>query len=514
MSQQSQPRPGQVMPSGYGAYGAYTSSNADVGSGYPMYAGGSGGYKSDPAASASYDDFHEHGAFEDPQQQQGLLSGASAAGGRVGWAAHTPATAARERWMQRHEDHYANGGSGSGSGAGAFNEKASKPSRKWWWIGGGIVLLAIIIAGVAAGLVVKKNNSKDKATGVVTSDKNDPSNFTKDSRLHKSFYGMCYTPTDSQYPSCGASQDAIIEDIQLMSQLTPRLRLYGADCDVGNLVLTAIEKTKVDMSVYLALWVDDNDETWQRQVQTTKDVLTKHGVNHVAGVIVGNEYILNGGSVATLLSKVTEIKTWVTSQNYNKTVPVGTADAGSMITTEMANGADFLMENTHVSGKTASNISPQQQRKLTRPPTCSLSPTHLQPWFGGVPIDDAAGWTWDYANNNDPGVAVAAATTTPEVFIAEVGWPTGANDTASATLQAAVAGTTELQTFLDTYICQANTNITATNAGDVPSSKYFYFEYMDQVWKDKMYGGVEGHWGLFDSSKQLKQITIPDCASP
>ena len=358
------------MPSAYGPYGGgYTSSHADHGSGYPMYAGGSGGYghgyKGDPTGSNSYDDLHEHGAFEDPQPQQGLLSGAAGAtsAGGVGWAAHTPATAARERWMERRNgDQYANGG---------WNEKASasnsKPSRKWWWIGGGIVLAAIIIGGVAGGLIAKKNNSKDKATGVVSSDKNDPSKFTKDSRLHKSFYGMCYTPTASQYPSCGASQDAIIEDIQLMSQLTPRLRLYGADCDVGNLVLTAIEKTKVDMSVYLALWVDDNDETWQRQVQTTKDVLNKHGVNHVAGVIVGNEYILNGGSVTTLLSKVSEVKTWVTSQNYNKTVPVGTADAGSMISTQMANGADFLMENTHVSGKSNARVD-----SFAHPPPSSL----------------------------------------------------------------------------------------------------------------------------------------------
>lgn len=454
------------MPSGYNG-GGYD--------GYPMYAGGSASAsKADGlGAAGSYDDLHEHGAFTDPQQQQGLLSGASGAG--VSWAAHTPATAARERWMQRQDEQY---------GSTGYNEKGNgKSSRKWWWIGG-VALVVIAAIGIGAGVAVARSKgSKDKAKGVVTSDKNDPSKFTKDSRLHKSFYGMCYTPTDTQYPACGASQDAIIEDIQLLSQLTPRVRLYGADCDVGNLVLTAIEKTKVDLSVYLGVWVDDNDETWQRQLKTTQDVVTKHGVDHIAGISVGNEYLLNGGSVTTLLSRVSDVRTWVTAQNFNKTVPVGTGDAGSMITTEVAEGAEFVFENNH-------------------------------PFFGGVPIDQAAGWVWDYTNNNDPGIAVQAATNKPEVFIAEVGWPSGANDTASATYQAAVAGVSELQTFLDTYVCQSNANVTAENGSDVPSSKSFFFELMDEEWKDKMYGGVEGHWGLFDTDKQLKNITIPDCATP
>lgn len=472
-SQQQAPRPGHPMPAGYD--GGY------VQSGYPAYAGGSN------AKVDSYDDLHEHGAFslpgraDDPQQQQGLLSGATAAGagaGGVAWAAHTPATAARERWMQRQEQ-YDNGGEG------VYNEKAAagKSNKKWWWIGG--ILLVLVIAGVGAGVGISKSRSskKDSPAGVVKSDHNDPSNFTKDSRLKKSFWGMCYTPTNTQYPTCGASQDSIIEDIQLISQLSPRLRLYGADCDVGNLVLTAIEKTKVDMSVYLALWVDDDEATWQRQVQTTKDVIAKHGVKNVAGIGVGNEYILNGGSVATLLGRVNEIKTWVTSQNFDKVVPVGTADAGSMITTDLVEGVDFIFENTH-------------------------------PWFGGVPVDQGAGWTWDYANTNTPGIAVQAATNKPEVFIAEVGWPTGSNSSETADYQAAVSGVPELQTFLDTYICEANTNITTTGGSDVPSSKYFYFEFMDQVWKDELYGGVEGHWGLFDKEKKLKDITIPDCVSP
>lgn len=75
------------------------------------------------------------------------------------------------------------------------------------------------------------------------------------------------------------------------------------------------------------------------------------------------------------------------------------------------------------------------------------------------------------------------------------------------------------QKFLDTFVCQSNTNGTG----------YFYFEFFDEQWKDAQFGGVEGWWGLFNPeyvsfvlflssyvlifqhSKTLKDVTIPDC---
>lgn len=45
------------------------------------------------------------------------------------------------------------------------------------------------------------------------------------------------------------------------------------------------------------------------------------------------------------------------------------------------------------------------------------------------------------------------------------------------------------QTFLDTFVCQANTN----------GTEYYFFEAFDEVWKLEEFGGVEGYWGLFYS---------------
>jgi len=39
---------------------------------------------------------------------------------------------------------------------------------------------------------------------------------------------------------------------------------------------------------------------------------------------------------------------------------------------------------------------------------------------------------------------------------------------------------------MDNFVCQSNTK----------GIKYYFFELFDEKWKDDIYGGVEGHWGL------------------
>ena len=87
-------------------------------------------------------------------------------------------------------------------------------------IGSIVGLIVLIAIGVTVGVVVSKNNSKEKpntstgsgssnsssstGSGSNTTNSNDPSVFTKDDRLHRSFYGMAYTPEGS-LPDYGCS---------------------------------------------------------------------------------------------------------------------------------------------------------------------------------------------------------------------------------------------------------------------------------------------------------------------
>jgi exo-beta-1,3-glucanase (GH17 family) len=179
---------------------------------------------------------------------------------------------------------------------------------------------------------------------------------------------MCYTPLNSQYPACGDTLPQVIEDIQLVcvrklsgpplrlltrsrsSQLTNRIRLYGADCNVPSYVLNAVKQTKVDMQVWLAVWVpqpadDPDDATYNRQVSEVRKAIEEFGVEHVAGITVGNEYLLNGGPADALITKMAAMRTMLAGMNLGKTIPVGTADAGSMVTTSLGAGSDYVMAN-------------------------------------------------------------------------------------------------------------------------------------------------------------------------
>lgn len=62
------------------------------------------------------------------------------------------------------------------------------------------------------------------------------------------------------------------------------------------------------------------------------------------------------------------------------------------MSTTLGEGVDFFMANTH-------------------------------PWWGGVGINQAAGWTWQFFQDFDV-LPASQSKNKPAVFIAEVGWPT------------------------------------------------------------------------------------------
>ncbi|KAG6842030.1 hypothetical protein C0991_003556 [Blastosporella zonata] len=81
--------------------------------------------------------------------------------------------------------------------------------------------------------------------------------------------------------------------LQLISQLTTRVRLYGADCNQTALVLEAIKQTNVNMQVYVGNYVvPDDNVSYTRQRDTIKDAIQTYGVDHIAGITVGNEFML------------------------------------------------------------------------------------------------------------------------------------------------------------------------------------------------------------------------------
>ncbi|CAH7668014.1 glycoside hydrolase superfamily [Phakopsora pachyrhizi] len=299
----------------------------------------------------------------------------------------------------------------------------------------------------------------------------------------RSFYGMAYSPEGAILPNCGASQANVTRDMALLAQMTPRLRLYGSDCNQTELVLQGIKDAgNVDLSIWLGIYIDGNDTVYQRQLDAVTTAIKKYGTEHIAGITVGNEFLLlsfgEGGTAAdpkgiaaraTLLNYVQKTNSTIQAMKLDKPIPLGTSDAGSAVTKELCAGVDYVMANVH-------------------------------PWFGSVPIEQAAVWTWQFFQDFDVKIC-AQAPNNPIMYIAETGWPTASDEASKAVNGASSpASSQNLQRFMDDFVCQANANQT----------NYFFFEYKDEIWK-KIYGGVEPHWGLYDQDMKFKDLKTPNC---
>ncbi len=126
---------------------------------------------------------------------------------------------------------------------------------------------------------------------------------------------------------------------------------------------------------------------------------------------------------------------------------------------------------------------------------------NVHAWFAGTTVQAAANWTFTYFQETNVAVANTLANK-PQMYIAETGWPTYSSTVADRTNNASDASEPNLQIFLNDFVCTANTQ----------SVKYFFFEFTDVPWKERLYPGVEGFWGLFYGNKTLKALTLPDCS--
>ena len=82
------------------------------------------------------------------------------------------------------------------------------------------------------------------------------------------------------------SYSACTNQSPLIPDAPQRIRLYGADCNQTSLVLDAIQRTKVNMTVYVGNYVVPSDNTaYSRQRDELQTAFQAFGVDHVSGLL-------------------------------------------------------------------------------------------------------------------------------------------------------------------------------------------------------------------------------------
>jgi len=416
-------------------------------------------------------------------------------------------------------DYHFSGASSTAHGGGMGNGAAkAQGRRRKIMIAAGIALLVILAAvGVGVGVTLSKKNNKDSESNNSSSVNNtggdtgdDPSSGTDDTPVEgggstksnttttvsdeKVFFGLAYTPHNALIElGCANTLESVIKDVELIAQYTTRIRLYGASCNQSAMVLEAIKQTGVDLKVYLGIYSmpEDDHKAYREQKDAIRLALETYGADNVVGITVGNEFMLNWVSpknstdpndadakigAAILVQDILETRTMLEELGMTGQIEVGNSDAGSYFSTDVLSVVDYGLSNVHA-------------------------------WFAGTPASEAAAWVFEFFESQNV-IPAAALPNKPRMYIAETGWPSNSKDAEHLKngLLGEGSGTAELaglQSFLDTFVCEANKK-------GVP---YFFFEMFDEKWKDDKYGGVEGYWGLFNGDRTMKDVTMPVCTS-
>ena len=115
---------------------------------------------------------------------------------------------------------------------------------------------------------------------------------------------------------------------------------------------------QVNMTVYLGNYAvpNDNGTAYTRQRNEIQSVLETFGTSHVTGITVGNEFMLNyltangatdpnsaigDTGAALLIADINDTRSMISQMSLNKTLTIGTADAGAFFNTLVLEQVDF-----------------------------------------------------------------------------------------------------------------------------------------------------------------------------
>ncbi|KAI9494087.1 glycoside hydrolase superfamily [Zychaea mexicana] len=244
------------------------------------------------------------------------------------------------------------------------------------------------------------------------------------------------------------SLDKMKQDFQAAQKYTNRVRTFALHiCDQADMALEATQS--LGMNLYLGMWVDRQD-TFDLEMQALKNVLEKHDLSNVDAIIVGSEVLYREDTDEnTLTNWIRQVKEVVGS----KGVKVTNAETYNKMSNEVINEVDFVSMNAF-------------------------------PYWEGVAIDEAADTLIDHYNQ------VKGMAGDKEVRISETGWPSEGDN-----FGAAEPSIENQNKYMQQVLCKTQQN----------NIDMLYFSLIEEPYRP----GVEGHFGILDKDRNLKQGLDP-----
>lgn len=238
------------------------------------------------------------------------------------------------------------------------------------------------------------------------------------------------------------SESELDGDIRLLSQYTKRLRTYSS---AENPQIPRIAKF-YGVRLMAGAWIEGRSERNERELAALIALARKY--DNIDRAIVGSESILRGDlSVRALINYLDRARAQLK-------IPVSTAEPLDtwQRNPELADHVDFIT-------------------------------IHILPYWEFIDRKDAVGFALGQYREMQklfPG---------KPIVIGEVGWPSNGNRNKYALPSLA----NEAHFLRDWF------NVAAREEID-----YYVMEAIDQPWKERLAGGVEAYWGIFDASRSPK----------
>ncbi|KAI7888732.1 glycoside hydrolase superfamily [Mucor mucedo] len=255
------------------------------------------------------------------------------------------------------------------------------------------------------------------------------------------FYGLNYGV--NMY-ACPTLED-VKRDFRILSQYTNTVRIYSIkDCNLGELALKASQATK--LRLYLGMWVDKSD-SFDREFSALKTIAESNRFYNVEAIIVGSEVMYRGDLEPNeLVDRIEKVKSLVSPLGQTK---VTTADVYYKFTPEIINAVDFVMMNAFI-------------------------------YWEGINVDQATDTLMAHYQS------VKDMSNGKLVRISETGWPDQGDQN-----MASIPSSENQKNFLLQTLCR-------TKQQEIDM---IWFSAIDEGYKP----GVESHFGLLDSNRQLKK---------